>query len=170
MQYFQTEPRPNGTLLGMHLNYPNPARIGRCSACHCAHPPIQYIEAGRRIDAHLLGMASGRGFSCRAPETASGLQSLRAKSQRGGSKVNNYFINCSHSFLFKPAMALNMNPVFEQDPTFPFYGSAEERAAFILPRFLGQMTRKAEFFASFFIPMRNGRYCRNHERIVEQQT
>ena len=27
-------------------------------------------------------------------------------------------------------MALNMNPVFEQDPTFPFYGSAEDRAAF----------------------------------------
>ena len=27
-------------------------------------------------------------------------------------------------------MALTMNPVFEQDPTFPFYGSAEDRAAF----------------------------------------
>ena len=49
--------------------------------------------------------------------------------QRGRSKVNNYFINYSQ-FFFKSAMAVNMNPVFEQDPTFPFYGSAEERAAF----------------------------------------
>ena len=52
-----------------------------------------------------------------------------AKAQRGRSKVDNYFINYSHVF-FKSAMAVNINPVFEQDPTFPFYGSAEERAAF----------------------------------------
>ena len=84
--------------------------------------------------------------------------------QRGRSKVNNYFINYSQ-FFFKSAMAVNMNPVFEQDPTVPFYGCAEERAAFILPRFLGQMTRKAEFFASFFIPMHNGRCCSNHELL-----
>ena len=38
-------------------------------------------EAGRRIDAYLLGMASGRRFSCRLLEIASGLLSLRVKAK-----------------------------------------------------------------------------------------
>jgi hypothetical protein len=53
----------------------------------------------------------------------------RAKDLRGRSKVNNYFINFAHSFLFKSTMAADMN-LFEQDPTFPFFGSAEDRASF----------------------------------------
>ena len=90
---------------------------------------------------------------------------LKGASQKLTTILSIVHIFRSHYFLFKSAMAVKMNPVFEQDPTFPFYGSAEERAAFILPRFLGQMTRKAEFFASFFIPMRNGRCCSNHELL-----
>ena len=38
-------------------------------------------EAGRRIDAYLLVMASGRIFSCRVLEIASGLLSLRVKAK-----------------------------------------------------------------------------------------
>ena len=38
-------------------------------------------EAGRRIDAYLLGTASGRIFSCRVLEIASGLLSLRVKAK-----------------------------------------------------------------------------------------
>jgi hypothetical protein len=38
-------------------------------------------EAGRRIDAYLLGMASGRRFSSRVLEIASGLLSLRVKAK-----------------------------------------------------------------------------------------
>ena len=33
----------------------------------------------------------------------------RAKDLRGRSKVNNYFINFAHSFLFKSTMATDMN-------------------------------------------------------------
>jgi len=54
---------------------------------------------------------------------------LRAKDLRGRSKVNNYFIKFSHSFLS------DMNFLFEQDPTFPFCGSAEDRAAFYSAKF-----------------------------------
>ena len=38
-------------------------------------------KAGRRIDAYLLGTASGRIFSCRVLEIASGLLSLRVKAK-----------------------------------------------------------------------------------------
>jgi hypothetical protein len=58
----------------------------------------------------------------------------RAKDLRGRSKVNNYFINFAHSFLFKSTMAADMN-LFEQDPTFPFFGSAEDRASFYSSKF-----------------------------------
>jgi len=59
----------------------------------------------------------------------------RAKDLRGRSKVNNYFINFAHSFLFKSTMAADMNYLFEQDPTFPFCGSAEDRASFYSAKF-----------------------------------
>ena len=58
-----------------------------------------------------------------------------AKAQRGRSKVNNHFINFAHSFLFKSTMAADMNSLFEQDPTFPFCGSAEDRASFYSAKF-----------------------------------
>ena len=58
----------------------------------------------------------------------------RTKDLRGRSKVNNYFINFAHSFLFKSTMAADMN-LFEQDPTFPFFGSAEDRASFYSAKF-----------------------------------
>jgi len=74
-----------------------------------------------------LGMASGRRFSCRVLEIASGFLCLRAKAQRGGSKFNKYFNDFSHPFLFKSA---SMNPLFEQDPDYPYFGSSEERTAF----------------------------------------
>ena len=59
----------------------------------------------------------------------------RAKDLRGRSKVNNYFINFAHSFLFKSTMAAGMNYLFEQDSTFPLFGSAEDRASFYSAKF-----------------------------------
>ena len=88
--------------------------------------------------------------------------------QRGRSNVNNYFINYSHIF-FKSAMAVNMNPCLNRIRLFPFTALLKKGLPFILPRFLGQMTRKAEFFASFFmIPMRNAATmnCYSYRRIT----
>ena len=66
----------------------------------------------------------------------------RAKDLRGRSKVNNYFINFAHSFLFKSA---DMSYLFEQDSTFPFFGSAEDRASFYSAKF----SRSDEFWRAY---------------------
>ena len=146
---------------GQMFGQPHPTEE-RCWACYC-HDLILVLKIAKQGGGLIRTFWAWRVVR----ESRAGFSRLACCAricQRGRSKVNNYFINYLHIF-FKSAMAVNMNPVFEQDPTFPFYCSAVERAAFILPRFLGQMTRKAEFFASFFIPTRNGRCGRNHELL-----
>jgi hypothetical protein len=51
----------------------------------------------------------------------------RANPKGAGQRLTTILLD---SFLFKSAMAAEMNPLFEQDSTFPFCGSAEDRAAF----------------------------------------
>ena len=41
-------------------------------------------------------------------------------------------------------MASNMNPLFEQDPNYPYFGSAEERAAF----YSGKISRSDDQWSS----------------------
>ena len=74
-------------------------------------------------------MASGRKFSCRVFEACLLGANLPRKLKGAGQKLTT-ILSIIPLFCFKSAMAVNMNPVFEQDPTFPFYCSAEERAAF----------------------------------------
>ena len=57
-----------------------------------------YSEAGWRIDAYILGMASGRRFSCRDLEIASGLPSVRVKAN---DFIHTYFRKVSSEVLMQ---------------------------------------------------------------------
>ena len=78
---------------------------------------------------------------------------LRAKDLRGRSKVNNYFIKFSHSFLS------DMNFLFEQDPTSPFAALLKTGLPFILPNFLGLMTRVLEVLSESRVAPRSFSKC-----------